>query len=33
MSPQAEEMDRFAAQVIEPMRAQIPSRMSAAELA
>jgi FMNH2-dependent dimethyl sulfone monooxygenase len=24
MSPQAEEMDRFAAQVIEPMRAKAP---------
>jgi len=24
MSPQAEEMDRFAAQVIEPMRARAP---------
>jgi hypothetical protein len=32
MSPQAEEMDRFAAQVIEPMRAQEPL-MTSPELA
>jgi FMNH2-dependent dimethyl sulfone monooxygenase len=33
MSPQAEEMDRFAAQVIEPMRARNSARTSAPELA
>jgi FMNH2-dependent dimethyl sulfone monooxygenase len=33
MSPQAEEMDRFAAQVIEPMRSQSALVMSAPELA
>jgi hypothetical protein len=33
MSPQAEEMDRFAAQVIEPMRAPSSAKMSAPELA
>jgi FMNH2-dependent dimethyl sulfone monooxygenase len=33
MSPQAEEMDRFAAQVIEPMRARASARAPAPELA